>query len=154
MTFQQPSTPQSPLQPSAITSGLASAAKSLSYSSTTDTLPTPAHSISGVAKTQSSNMPPLPTMAPNSPLKRKRSADDLGDQDHKKVNAGTARSYIFDLHLDVGKKYLLCGTCKAPSDLCTALVLRSLFFSCLASLLSSLPLLCLMPPVMQLSSGC
>jgi len=56
--------------------------------------------------------------------KRKREIDDQGDQEQKKVHIEDSRISIDDLHLDVGKKYLLCRTRKTPffaenSPLCT-----------------------------------
>lgn len=47
--------------------------------------------------------------------KRKRSIDDSGDREHKKTYIEDSRIGIEDLHLDVGQKYLLCQTRKAPS---------------------------------------
>jgi hypothetical protein len=48
--------------------------------------------------------------------KRKRDVDDHGDDDReqKKVHVEDSRISIDDLHLDVGKKYLLCRTRKTP----------------------------------------
>ena len=46
--------------------------------------------------------------------KRKRDVEDHGDRDQKKVHVEDSRLSIEDLHLDVGKKYLLCRTRKAP----------------------------------------
>lgn len=42
--------------------------------------------------------------------KRKRDADDHGNREQKKVHVEDSRISIEDLHLDVGKKYLLCRT--------------------------------------------
>jgi hypothetical protein len=47
--------------------------------------------------------------------KRKRSIDDHGERDEKKAHFEGSRLGIEDLHLDVGEKYLLCQTRKAPS---------------------------------------
>lgn len=47
--------------------------------------------------------------------KRKRSIDDSGERDEKKAHFEGSRLGIEDLHLDVGEKYLLCQTRKAPS---------------------------------------
>ena len=46
--------------------------------------------------------------------KRKREVDDNGDQGQKKIHVEDRSLGIEDLHLDVGKKYLLCRTRKAP----------------------------------------
>jgi hypothetical protein len=46
--------------------------------------------------------------------KRKRDVEDHGDRDQKKVHVEDSRLSIDDLHLDVGEKYLLCRTRKAP----------------------------------------
>jgi hypothetical protein len=46
--------------------------------------------------------------------KRKRDIEDHGDRDQKKVHVEDSRLSIDDLHLDVGEKYLLCRTRKAP----------------------------------------
>jgi hypothetical protein len=47
--------------------------------------------------------------------KRKNSFDDTGVREHKKAHLEDPRKIgIQDLHLDVGEKYLLCKTRKAP----------------------------------------
>jgi hypothetical protein len=46
--------------------------------------------------------------------KRKRDLEDHGDREQKKVHIEDSRLSIEDLHLDVGKKYLLCRTRKTP----------------------------------------
>ena len=46
--------------------------------------------------------------------KRKRDVEDDGDREQKKVHVEDSRISIEDLHLDVGKKYLLCRTRKTP----------------------------------------
>ena len=46
--------------------------------------------------------------------KRKRDVGDHGDREQKKVHVEDSRIRIEDLHLDVGKKYSLCRTRKAP----------------------------------------
>lgn len=49
-----------------------------------------------------------------SPQKRKRSIDDVGDREGKKMHLeDDSRLGLMDLHLDVGPKYLLCKTRKA-----------------------------------------
>lgn len=80
---------------------------------TTTTLPTPAHSVNG------SSMPSETAhdvvMGEDSPHKRKRQADDLGEREQKKVQSEDRRLGIENLHLDVGEKYLLCRTPHPPS---------------------------------------
>lgn len=49
-------------------------------------------------------------MTDDTPHKRKRSMDDSGDRALKKVHLEESKLGIEDLHLDVGKKYLLCQT--------------------------------------------
>jgi hypothetical protein len=46
--------------------------------------------------------------------KRKRDLEDHGDREQKKVHVEDSRIRIEDLHLDVGKKYSLCRSRKAP----------------------------------------
>lgn len=67
-------------------------------------LPTPAHSVSS----SSSQLDII--MSDESPFKRKRSLDDMGDRDRdqKKMHLEGSAIGIEDLHLDVGEKYLLC----------------------------------------------
>ena len=48
--------------------------------------------------------------------KRKRDVEDNGGRDQKKVHVEDSRASIGDLHLDVGEKYLLCRTRKAPTS--------------------------------------
>lgn len=83
-------------------------------SATTNTLPTPAHSVNG-ATSHPSDMPHDASMSEDSPHKRKRALDDMGDRAHKKVHLEDAKLSIEDLHLDVGNKYLLCRTPHPPS---------------------------------------
>jgi hypothetical protein len=64
-------------------------------------------------------------MADESPNKRKRTLDDLGDRDHKKLHLEESKPGIEDLHRDVGEKYLLCQTRKAPSAALIPLLCRS-----------------------------
>ena len=59
----------------------------------------------------------LGTESDESSNKRKREVEDNGDQEQKKVHVEDRRLGIEDLHLDVGKKYLLCRTRKAPNSL-------------------------------------
>lgn len=53
-------------------------------------------------------------MGDDSPHKRKRPLEDLGDRDQKKAHIEDSKTGIEALHLDVGEKYLLCQTRKAP----------------------------------------
>ncbi|KAK2603768.1 hypothetical protein QQS21_004053 [Conoideocrella luteorostrata] len=105
MSFH-PQTPQSPSHFSPATSsdptaGISSIAPS---AGTAAALPTPAHSVNG------SNSQLDTTMSEESPYKRKRSPDDVGDRDQKKMHLEDGKLGIEDLHLDVGEKYLLCHT--------------------------------------------
>ncbi|KAF4966932.1 hypothetical protein FSARC_5447 [Fusarium sarcochroum] len=103
MSFH-PQTPQSPSQFSSGTSEpVLSVATSMTTTATPTTLPTPAHSVTGSAHHDV-------VMADDSPHKRKRSMDDSGDREQKKVHVEESKLGIEDLHLDVGKKYLLCHT--------------------------------------------
>lgn len=70
-------------------------------------LPTPAHSVNGTSQNDV-------TMSDESPQKRKRAADDSGDRDLKKMNLEGHKLDISELHRDVGSKYLLCQSRKAP----------------------------------------
>jgi len=83
-----------------------------SMTSITTALPTPAHSVNG--SSIPSEMAHDIIMGDDSPHKRKRTADDLGDREQKKVQIEDRRFGIENLHLDVGEKYLLCRTRKAP----------------------------------------
>lgn len=56
--------------------------------------------------------------------KRKREVDDNGDQGQKKIHVEDRSLGIEDLHLDVGKKYLLCRTRKAPNSLTSLIFLE------------------------------
>lgn len=60
--------------------------------------------------------------------KRKRDVDDTGDREQKKVHVEDRILGIRDLHLDVGKKYLLCRTRKAPTSLTSYICMRRLRF--------------------------
>ncbi|KAM5373795.1 hypothetical protein ACJZ2D_006865 [Fusarium nematophilum] len=104
MSFH-PQTPQSPSQfSSGASEPVLSVATSMTATATATTLPTPAHSVSGSASHHDV------VMADDSPHKRKRSTDDSGEREHKKVHVEESKLGIEDLHLDVGKKYLLCQT--------------------------------------------
>ncbi|KDN63099.1 putative Rox3 mediator complex subunit [Colletotrichum sublineola] len=107
MSFH-PRTPQSPSQFSPGTSDLTSSMNS-TVPSTTTTLPTPAHSVNGSAS-QPSDMSQDIVMGDDSPHKRKRSLEDLGDREQKKAHIEDSKTGIEALHLDVGEKYLLCQT--------------------------------------------
>jgi hypothetical protein len=114
MSYQHPQTPESPSHPSAGKS------PTIDFSrSTADTMfPTPANSTSGCAFSSGTEMSQDPSIGiQDSPNKRKRHVDDAGDRDQKKFHGEDRRLGIEDLHLDVGKKYLLCRTRKAPISL-------------------------------------
>ncbi|RDA83360.1 hypothetical protein CP532_3727 [Ophiocordyceps camponoti-leonardi (nom. inval.)] len=92
----------------AVSSSAASAAAAASTTSSCSlaTLPTPAHSVNGA-----NCQPDLGLV--DSPHKRKRTLDDAGSgRDRKKMHRDDDddddRMGIEDLHLDVGRKYLLC----------------------------------------------
>ena len=59
-------------------------------------------------------MPHDATMTDAYPTKRKYPFDDAGDHEQKKVYLENRRVGIENLHLDVGEKYLLRSTRKAP----------------------------------------
>lgn len=111
MSFHHPQTPQSPSQVSPATSSTDAHTLLNSSMTTASTLPTPAHSVSGGSASQHDA-----AMADESHHKRKRTLDDEGsaDRGQKKVQLEGPRLGIQDLHLDVGAKYLLCQTRKAP----------------------------------------
>ncbi|KAK3995609.1 mediator of RNA polymerase II transcription subunit 19 [Cladorrhinum sp. PSN332] len=106
MSFH-PQTPQSPSQLSPGTSDLMMS-QTGSMTSTNTTLPTPAHSVNG--SSIPSDMSQDLLIGGDSPHKRKRALDDVGDREQKKVQIEDSRLGIDDLHLDVGEKYLLCRT--------------------------------------------
>jgi hypothetical protein len=106
-----PQTPQSPSQFSPNTSDLMMSMTG-SVTSTTTTLPTPAHSVNG--SSIPSEMTQDTVMGDDSPHKRKRDGDDMGGRAQKKVHVEDRNLGIDDLHLDVGEKYLLCRTRKTP----------------------------------------
>jgi hypothetical protein len=109
MSFH-PQTPQSPSQLSPGTSDhMTSLASSMTSISTA--LPTPAHSVNG--SSIPSEMAHDVTMGGDSPQKRKRATEDLGGRDQEMAVAED-RIGMEKLHEDVGEKYLLCRTRKAP----------------------------------------
>ncbi|KAI0197346.1 Rox3 mediator complex subunit-domain-containing protein [Xylaria flabelliformis] len=111
MSFN-PQTPQSPSQfsPSVVDQGLS---MTTSMTSTAASLPTPAHSVNGSNLLPDSSQDTA--MTDVSSNKRKYSFDETGVHVHKKVHLDDPRKIgIQDLHLDVGEKYLLCRTRKAP----------------------------------------
>jgi hypothetical protein len=84
-----------------------------SMTSNATTLPTPAHSVNGSSLL--SDMAHDSHMSVDSPpQKRKRTVEDTGDREQKKVHIEDRRLGIENLHLDVGEKYLLCRTRKTP----------------------------------------
>ncbi|ETS80668.1 hypothetical protein PFICI_08197 [Pestalotiopsis fici W106-1] len=105
MTFN-PQTPQSPSQFSPSTADPHSSMNSSMTSVTTASLPTPAHSVNNCDSSHDTTM-----IDAESPNKRKRLADDTGDQEQKKAHLEDPRRLgIENLHLDVGPKYLLLRT--------------------------------------------
>ncbi|OTB07859.1 hypothetical protein M426DRAFT_53044 [Hypoxylon sp. CI-4A] len=113
MSFN-PQTPQSPSQLSPSTGDQVSSMNS-SMTSITTALPTPAHSVNGSG--QPTDMSHEITMTDAYPNKRKYPFDDSGYHEQKKVHLENRRVGIENLHLDVGEKYLLRSTRKAPSSL-------------------------------------
>lgn len=85
-----------------------------SMTSTTVTLPTPAHSVNGSSILSEMNNDAV--MGEDSPQKRKRSGDE-GERDQKKVDTEGRRYGIEKLHMNMDEKYLLCRTRKAPPSL-------------------------------------
>ncbi|KAK3684771.1 Rox3 mediator complex subunit-domain-containing protein [Podospora appendiculata] len=108
--------PQTPQSPSQLSPSMSDTVPSLTTSMTsisTTNLPTPAHSVNG--SSLPSEMAHDITMGDDSPHKRKRPIDDLGERGQKKVQIEDRRLGIEDLHLNVGEKYLLCRTPHPPS---------------------------------------
>lgn len=110
MSFH-PQTPQSPSH-SSNTSDLTTSQPGSVATGTTTTLPTPAHSVNGGSLL--SEMAQDIIMGGDSFHKRKRDVSDIGGRAQKKVHIENRTLGITDLHLDVGEKYLLCRTRKAP----------------------------------------
>lgn len=110
MSFH-PQTPQSPSQLSPGTSDL-TISMTGSAAATTNTLPTPAHSVNG--SSIPSEMVQDTVMGEDSTHKRKREVDDAGDRAQKKAHVENRNLGIADPNTDVGEKYLLCRTRKAP----------------------------------------
>lgn len=112
MSFH-PQTPQSPSQFSPATSSdpsLGSSGSVAAAGTGTTTLPTPAHSVNG-SSSQLDSM-----MLDDSPQKRKRPLEDVGDdRELKKAHVDDYKIAIEDLHRDVGHKYLLLQSRKTPS---------------------------------------
>jgi len=104
MSFH-PQTPQSPSQLSPNSTDPMSSVNT-SMASITSTLPTPAHSVNGMGHDAGAT--------DDSPQKRKRADDDVGDREQKKLHVDDGSLSIADLHLDVGEPYLLCRRSKAP----------------------------------------
>lgn len=121
MSFH-PQTPQSPSQFSPATSSdpsLGSSGSVVAAGSGTTTLPTPAHSVNG-SSSQIEHM-----MLDDSPHKRKRPLEDVGDdREPKKAHVEDGKLALEDLHLDVGPKYLLLQSRKTPSAALVSLLLR------------------------------
>ncbi len=117
MSFH-PQTPQSPSQLSPSTAEPLSSANT-SMTSITTALPTPAHSVNGGSIPPEASHDIAMMMADDeSPQKRKRPVDDLGDREQKKVHIEESRLGIEVLHQNVGEKYLLCKSrSKTPFNL-------------------------------------
>lgn len=111
MTSSHPRTPQSP---SELYSAHDLPSKPATSPRTTHSLPTPAHSINGSMSSLNSGFAVDAMQVDESSNKRKRDVDDTGDQQQKKVHVEVSKLSIEDLHLDVGTKYKLCRTRKAP----------------------------------------
>src|SRR5262245_48572943 len=105
MSFQ-PCTPQSPSQFSPSTTDPSSSLTS-SMTAMASTLPTPAHSVNGNTS-QPSDIPHDLAAGEDSPQKRKRALEDVGDREKKKLHLDGTKLSLNDLHLEVGEKYLLC----------------------------------------------
>ncbi|KAI3391786.1 hypothetical protein diail_6808 [Diaporthe ilicicola] len=105
MSFN-PQTPQSPSHFSPSNSDLVSGVQSTMTSFTT-ALPTPAHSINGTALPSDSTVDV--TMGGESPHKRKRVHEDVGEQGHgqKRMHMDDGLPALKDMHEDVGEKYLV-----------------------------------------------
>ena len=110
MSVHHPQTPESPSAPPE-KSPTGDAAKS-----TFDAMfLTPANSISGSASSLGTDVSQDTSIdSQGSSNKRKWHVEDSGDRGQKKVHVKDRRLGIEDLHLDVGKKYLLLRTRKAP----------------------------------------
>ncbi|KAK0728289.1 mediator of RNA polymerase II transcription subunit 19 [Lasiosphaeria miniovina] len=111
MSFH-PQTPQSPSQFSPSTSDIIMSVTS-SMTTISTALPTPAHSVNG--SSIPSEMTHDMLAGDDTPHKRKRPTDDVGERQKKKVQIEDRRTGIENLHLDVGEKYLLCRTPHPPS---------------------------------------
>lgn len=121
MAFQHPQTPKSPSQPASASVEKTSPID-IPKQSTGSAFPTPANSTSGSAP-QSAVIEAIVATShdfsgdiEDSSNKRKRDIQDSGEREQKKVHVEDRRLGIEDLHLDVGKKYLLCRTRKAPTS--------------------------------------
>ena len=112
MLSDNPQTPQSPSHTSFATADLPP--KPSTSPQNTHSLPTPAHSINGSMSSVGSVVASDGIVIDETSNKRKRDVEDLGDRDLKKVHVENSRLSIEDLHIDVGKKYLLCRTRKTP----------------------------------------
>lgn len=105
MSFN-PQTPQSPSHFSPSNSDTVSGVQSTMTSFTT-ALPTPAHSINGTALPSDSAVDV--SMGGESPHKRKRGHEDVGEQgqNQKRVHMDDGLPALKDMHEDVGEKYLI-----------------------------------------------
>ncbi|KAK1835796.1 hypothetical protein QBC39DRAFT_128093 [Podospora conica] len=109
MSFH-PQTPQSPSQLSPSTTDPMTSMTS-SMTSSTVTLPTPAHSVNGSSMLPEANNDAV--MSEDLHQKRKRSGDE-GERDQKKVDTEGRRYGIENLHANMDEKYLLCRTPYPP----------------------------------------
>lgn len=113
MSSFHPQTPRSPSQSSPSTGGDNHPSVNTSMTSVS-TLPTPAHSVNGssMSADMASCLPNeasmMTIMGDESPQKRKRPLDDMGDREQKKVHIEDRRLGIEALHQDVGPKYKIC----------------------------------------------
>ena len=133
---QLPQTPQSPLRPVSASADKSSPIEAIRpaigtslSTSVVDTSEDSAPSRPGETIQTLSDQPGDISMdIEDTSNKRKRGIEDEGDQDHqKRFHVEDRRLGIEDLHLDVGKKYLLCRTRKIPIPP-TSFLLGSLHF--------------------------
>jgi hypothetical protein len=122
-SFHPPRTPQSPPQPALPSPEKrpveTSAADPMSSTTTRSEVNTAVSGSSRMAGSiDTSGISPHMDDPSN---KRKREVADTGLRDQKKVHVEDRKLGIEDLHLDVGKKYLLCRTRKTPffTTVCT-----------------------------------
>lgn len=112
MSFH-PQTPQSPSHRSPSTTEPSGHSTMTSF---TTNLPTPAHSINGTSLSLDSTHDV--NMGEDSPQKRKRAQEDVGEQGHdqKRLHVDDGLPGINDMHEDVGEKYLLLQKTWQPAQ--------------------------------------